>query len=47
MEDCERAIALDPKYFQAYLRHGEAAIELGKLPKHNTTELVDLGIQSL
>ena len=46
-EDSERAIALDAKYFKAYLRHGEASIEIGKLPKHQSTELIDLGIQSL
>jgi len=33
LEDSQNAIDLDPKYFKAFLRNGEAAVELGKLPK--------------
>lgn len=31
-EDSQIAISLDTKYFKAYLRNGEACIDLGKSP---------------
>ena len=44
-EDGEQAIALNDKYFKGFLRHGEAAIELGK--HSSDLSLIDRGIKSL
>ena len=46
-EDSSRAIELCPTYFKAYLRKGEASVELGKLPKYVDTKLIDQGIETL
>jgi hypothetical protein len=32
-DDSKTAIELDEDHFKAYLRNGEAAVELGKMPK--------------
>ena len=47
LEDSQKAMDLDSKYFKAYLRHGEAAIELGKKCTCTTIELIDKGLKSL
>lgn len=47
LEDSEKAMDLDCKYFKAYLRHGEAAIELGKKSTCTSIELIDKGLKSL
>ena len=47
LEDSQRAIDLDSKYFKAYLRHGEAAIELGKKPTCTSIDSIDRGLKSL
>jgi hypothetical protein len=46
-EDSTRAVELCPTYFKAYLRLGEAAVELGKLPRQVDTSLIDQGIAHL
>lgn len=46
-EDAQKAIELNSDYFKAHLRHGEAAVELGKLPKYIDLELIDQGLRSL
>ena len=47
LEDSQKAIELDVKYFKAYLRLGEAAVELGKKPTCTTIELIDRGLKYL
>lgn len=47
LEDAKRATELDPSYFKAHLRLGEAQVELGKLPKCQSLTLIDDGIKSL
>ena len=46
-DDSQKAIDLDPNYFKAYFRHGEACIELGKLAKYQNLKLIDEGIKYL
>lgn len=46
-EDSAKAIELDDTYFKAYLRNGEAAIELGKNPKHTSIDLMEKGLKNL
>jgi hypothetical protein len=46
-EDAKKAIELNKDYFKAHLRHGEAAVELGKSPKYDDLKLIDEGLQSL
>ena len=38
---------MDDQYFKAYIKNGEACIELGKNPKHMNTDLIDKGIKRL
>jgi tetratricopeptide (TPR) repeat protein len=47
LEDSQRAIGLNQKYFKAFLRKGEALIELGKSPKHQDTKFIDDGIKCI
>ena len=46
-DDSVQAIELDDQYFKAYVKNGEACVELGKNPKHDNTELIDKGIKRL
>ena len=39
------ALGCNPDYFKAFLRHGEASVELGK--KSEDTQLIEQGIESL
>jgi len=41
LEDAEKAIALDSRYFKAYLRRGEAEVELGKRGAHTTSKMIE------
>lgn len=45
--DSQKAIELNPKYFKAYLRNGEACIELGKLDSVSDLLMIDKGIKLL
>lgn len=45
--DAEKAVELDPGYFKAHLRLGEACVEMGKSPKHQSTEMIDQGIKHI
>lgn len=47
MSDSQKAIELDQSYFKAYLRHGEACIEVGKQVKQTDISLIDRGIKHL
>lgn len=47
LEDGQKAVDVDPKYFKALLRLGEAQVELGKSPKYTDTEMMDVGIKNL
>jgi len=46
-DDSAAALVLNPNYFRAHLRIGEALVELGKLPKEEDVSLIDKGIKSL
>ena len=46
-EDSQIAISLDPKYFKAWLRNGEACVDLGKSPQVTDVSLIDKGIKQL
>lgn len=47
LEDSEQATQLDSLYFKGFLRHGEAAVELGKKPCSKSVDLIAQGIESL
>ena len=47
LEDGQKAVDVDPNYFKALLRLGEAQVELGKSPKYTDTEIMDVGIKNL
>ena len=47
LDDSIKAISLNDKYFKAYLRAGEAYVELGKHPRHKDTNLNEKGINNL
>lgn len=44
-EDSQIAISLDTKYFKAYLRNGEACVEMGKHPKVSDSGMIEKGIK--
>ena len=46
-EDSEQAIKIDSQYFKGYLRHGEASVELGKMPSCKTIDPITRGLESL
>ena len=46
-EDGLKAIQIDDQYFKAFLRCGEAAVELGRMAKEQNTDLIDQGIKYL
>lgn len=46
-EDSDKAIELNPRYFKAFLRSGEACIELGKLDSATDLLQIDKGIKHL
>ena len=46
-DDSLQAIELDDAYFKAYLRNGEACIELGKNYRFDNTDMVDKGIKRI
>ena len=46
-EDSKKALELDPTYFKAYLRNGEACVEIGKKPNYLKTDLIEEGIKHL
>jgi hypothetical protein len=46
-EDGLKAIQLNDQYFKAFLRSGEAAVELGRMAKEQNTDLLDQGIKYL
>lgn len=45
--DSEKAIELNPQYFKAFLRNGEACIELGKMSHVQDLLMIDKGIKQL
>ena len=47
LNDSQKAMDLDQTYFKAWLRNGEAHIELGKLSKQTDISLIDRGIKHL
>ena len=47
LEDSKKAMSLSRDYFKAYLRHGEALVEIGKSSSYNDTKLIDQGIESI
>lgn len=47
LQDSQQALELDPAYFKAYLRNGEALVELGKLDSERDVSLIDRGIKHL
>ena len=47
LDDSERALEINKDYFKAYLRKGEALVEIGKGDKHSDTKMIDEGIQYL
>ena len=46
-DDSVQAIELDDSYFKAYLKNGEACIELGKNQRFQNTEMIDKGLKRL
>lgn len=46
-EDALKAVEIEPFYFKAHLRLGESLVELGKLPKYSSLDLIDRGIKSI
>lgn len=46
-DDSLQAIELDDQYFKAYLRNGEACLELGKNHRFENTELMEKGIKRI
>ena len=47
LEDGQKAVDVDPNYFKAFLRLGEAQVELGKNSKYTDTELIDQGVKNI
>jgi hypothetical protein len=47
LDDSTLAIELDDTNFKAYLRNGEALIELGKKKSFKNTELIEKGVKRL
>lgn len=46
-DDSIQAIELDDSYFKAYIKNGEACVELGKNPRHDNCDLIEKGIKRL
>jgi hypothetical protein len=46
-DDSLQAIELDDQYFKAYVKNGEACIELGKNMRFQNTDLIDKGLKRL
>lgn len=46
-EDSLKAVELDDSNFKAFLRLGEACVELGKSNRYSDTDLIDKGIKYL
>lgn len=47
LDDSQQAIELDDEYFKAYLRNGEACLELGKNQHQTTTDMMEKGIKRI
>ena len=45
--DAQQAVELEPGYFKAHLRLGEACVEMGKSSKYQSTEMIDRGIKHI
>ena len=46
-DDSVQSIELDDQYFKAYLRNGEACVELGKEVKFQNTQMIENGLKRL
>lgn len=46
-QDSDHSISINPNFFKAYLRNGEACVELGKKETVNDLQLIDKGIKQL
>jgi hypothetical protein len=46
-DDSISAIEFDDSYFKAYLRNGEACLELGKSKKHLNMDLIEKGLKRM
>lgn len=46
-DDSEKAIDLNDTYFKAFLRSGEAAVELGKMTKQQNLDMIEKGLKHL
>ncbi len=46
-DDSISAIKFDDNYFKAYLRNGEACLELGKSKKYLNMDLIEKGLKRM